>query len=685
MIRFDDLVITIAYFSIPLQILVSLWHYPRLASMPVSILVLLVLFALFILLCGTGHLLRCTGRTNETVYAVLNGLTAFISISTSLYLLPLIPSVMSTLDDSLSLARLNAEIVESKRQLLTFMAFLCHEIRNPLFAITSTLSFLEDDHEELSTDQSRAVASINQSTKLMLRLVNDVLDLRKIESGKLELENRHFDLCDVIKQVAASTDMQVELHHPVNSVAFVFTLDPTLPRIISGDSVRILQIAYNLLSNANKFTEEGRIEFTVSAVDYDLAVETGLIAKPKPAFAAEAGERRSSSLVKKWSHLLGVGGVPSSESLTAPSTETSSFMSLLQAEEGDVPPRNPRDPQHIDNSTDDHYMTVLKLEVKDTGPGIPPDRMTYIFEPYTQSKLSDFRKHGGTGLGLSILLRLSRQMGGDICATSQVGVGSTFVAYLPIAVPKHNVPEPAPESALEKARTTDLLALDILPSAFDSHFLSDQNNETTVISSNGVVSARVPQGPEPPHSYVSLLPQPVGAPVKISAANKLPKFALPPNDAVVMVVDDNKMNRSLIGRMLEHFNVEYRLACNGQEAVDAVLESRNVNPSDLSAPFYSLILMDMCMPVLGGVEATRILRVRHACTIPIAALTANAVEEHRDQAIEAGCTEFITKPILREDLYKTCQQYLMNSTRPAPNSIGARSHSSPQSLASSVE
>jgi hypothetical protein len=115
-LRIDDLIITIAYFSIPLQIVVSLWKYPRLASMPLKILVLLVLFALFIFLCGAGHLLKCLGQQGTDAFMYLNSLTAFISLTTALYLLPLVPNLMATIDESLqALIRLNEETVSVGR------------------------------------------------------------------------------------------------------------------------------------------------------------------------------------------------------------------------------------------------------------------------------------------------------------------------------------------------------------------------------------------------------------------------------------------------------------------------------------------------------------------------------------------------------------------------------------------
>lgn len=705
--RPDDFVITVAYFSIPIQILASLWKYPRLASMPISILCLLILFALFIFLCGAGHLLRCMDQTQGTSFAILNICTAIISLTTALYLLPLIPSLMSTMDDGIQdLKRLNAETIERKQQLLTFMSFLCHEIRNPLFAITSNLSFLEDDADDLTPEQSNAIASIGQSTKLMLRLVNDVLDLRKIESGKLELEDHAFDVKELFSHVVASTEMQVHKQHEQqdengNSVAkavvFEHDISPSIPRIISADSVRILQIVYNLLSNACKFTERGSIQLRVSTIDYEHAMKTGLIPRPKKTRQQQQrapglmGHDESNSSTST-THNTNLEGTPrlsrllpsltlpwfqKNDSLTQDSiaregnlsdTEKGSLLSSSDkrgsstslSHDGDtkkydvfiLPPHESssvrKDSVNQDDACDSvreldpekDQIIVLKVEVSDTGPGISPERMGLIFQPYTQSKLSDYRLHGGTGLGLSILLRLSRQMGGDTCAVSQVKVGSTFVSYLPVVVPRADLDHDATGtniSVVQTAHMSDLLARDVL-------HLEDTMSGSN-LSSNGESNKK---------STSDSFTEPKKAP-------SLGKFDFPKNNFVILIVDDNNLNRRLIGRMLSHFNLEYREASNGQEAVDAIMQSRNVTPTDYAAPYYSLILMDLCMPVMGGVEATSVLRRLNQCEIPIVALTANAAHDAREEAISAGCNEFFTKPFLREQLHRTCSKYLLHN------------------------
>jgi two-component system chemotaxis sensor kinase CheA len=271
------------------------------------------------------------------------------------------------------------------------------------------------------------------------------------------------------------------------------------------------------------------------------------------------------------------------------------------------------DGQHGTNTNRcDAANIVLKLTVTDTGPGIAPERIKRIFQSYVQAKLSDYRKHGGTGLGLSIVSKLVNIMGGTIHVNSEEGKGSTFVVYLPVKVDEDDV---------------SLTCEDKISSGKNG----DQDGELALILA-------------PP-------------PVLRRRSQVLPMFKLPPKSAVVLVVDDNDLNRKLLGRMLSQFKVEYVEASNGQEAVDAVKASRNFtrNPNDCC---IGLILMDLCMPVLDGYEAIEVIRRDLNVNVPILALTANALEQERDKVLRAGATEFETKPILRRDLHAKCQKYL---------------------------
>jgi signal transduction histidine kinase len=173
-------------------------------------------------------------------FELINWATAFISAATALYLIPLVPNLMGTFEKNLTDLELKEKIEESHRKLMTFMAFLCHEIRNPLFAITSTIDFMED--YQLTEEQERSLTNIKQSTNLMLRLVNDVLDLSRLESGKFELEEINFDVREMMQNLAAITETQIRVKHH-DAVEFRFHLDASVPRIVCSDSCRILQVS----------------------------------------------------------------------------------------------------------------------------------------------------------------------------------------------------------------------------------------------------------------------------------------------------------------------------------------------------------------------------------------------------------------------------------------------------------
>lgn len=174
-LRYNDLLIAISYFSIPFQIVLSLIKYPRLHSMPFKILLLGILFALFIFSCGVGHLFRFLHLHDDVIFDVINSLTMLISVATAVYLLPLVPHLMQMLDAQIQ------ELVKQNVEREAFLAVLAHEIRNPLFAITSAATFCEDDVSNVH----ESVATIKQSANLILRLVNDVLDISRLQSGRI--------------------------------------------------------------------------------------------------------------------------------------------------------------------------------------------------------------------------------------------------------------------------------------------------------------------------------------------------------------------------------------------------------------------------------------------------------------------------------------------------------------------
>jgi osomolarity two-component system, sensor histidine kinase SLN1 len=595
--------------------------------MPASILLLVILFALFVFLCGAGHLLKCLGLTGTTGYVIVNTITAAVSLSTALYLLPLIPYLMSSLDHNIQeLVKLNEESECSKRKLMTFMAYLCHEIRNPLFIITSTISFMHDNPDDL--EQANAWNLIKSSTDLMLRLVNDVLDISRLQSGNMELEKQDFDLHQTLEDASTSTRAHIRARHGKNMrqddsgrpvVELRTHVDPNVPKLVHGDQVRILQVCHNLLSNAVKWTEKGHIDFSVSVCDYHESWDRELVSRSTSSafdFANKGGETDD--------------------------TGDYSVSLLDDAEAGTLGKSNRLVP--------DSQLTVLKIRVEDTGCGIPAEQTRQIFQPYSMAKLAQCRQMNGTGLGLAIVSKLTTIMNGTITVRSSVGIGSVFEAYM----------------VVERASLAVSFSAKVEPST-PSTPGHTSNTFSPSCRASQVHNLRQNVDIEPPLSPSSVLTSnsegtemsPRQARLRSCRRSPLSKFDFPCGDAVVLVVDDNPMNRKLLSRMLKSFNLENVEACNGKEAVDVMLKSRNHTgaPND---PQIGFVLMDLSMPVMGGCDAIRLIR-QNGMDVPIMALTAAAIEEGRDMALAAGATAYATKPILTEDLHSKCTHFLSPS------------------------
>ena len=296
-----------------------------------------------------------------------------------------------------------------------------------------------------------------------------------------------------------------------------------------------------------------------------------------------------------------------------------------------------------------------------------------------QAKLSDYRKHGGTGLGLSISKKLIDGMRGSLRVESEEGRGSCFTVYIPVGV-ELNPPivsrvfessqalqeDDQPLSPLTKElrsrASNDTLCF--LKSPSPTLFSSNTSYLTPKTAAPALTIARSNMSPSAPTSQTQerFLLEAFDASTPTSSFGDRDEPLVSPHpsalDDVILVVDDNVMNLKLLGRMFNHYKLEYRTANNGQEAVDAFLESRNVNPQKTDAPYYALVFMDWQMPVMDGREATEILRKKLQINVPIIALTANVAQKHKDEALEAGASEFATKPILRDELFKKCQRYL---------------------------
>ena len=492
------------------------------------------------------------------------------------------------------------EALEAARVKSEFLAAMSHEIRTPLNGVIGMTDVLAST--PLSQDQRDSVDTIQASGRALLAVINDVLDFSKIEAGRLDLEAEPVDLRafadDAVAVVAPSVGRGVEV---------VCHVEPDVPRLVLADGSRLRQVALNLLSNAAKFTERGTVSLRIGV----------------------AGRRRGAAEVV--------------------------------------------------------------LRVSDTGIGIPAESLGSLFESFSQVDASTTRRFGGTGLGLAISKSIVERMGGEIAVESAPGRGSTFSVTVPLPQVE-GPPAPAPgtgavlllvddhagargavsalavgwgydvracASAEEAAAWVeagghyDLAALDLTLADGQAFALADRLRAHASTGGRPLVLLS-PVGGHAATSglFDAVVTKPVRADHFADVAARLTGLAPPaepeapraapavPNAELrVLVVEDNAVNRKVAAGLLGRLGVVPDLAEDGAQALDAV-----------AGTDYDLVLMDVQMPVLDGLEATRRIRARAGRQPRVVALTANALSEDEARCRAAGMDGFLTKPVRLDDL-----------------------------------
>ncbi len=576
----------------------------------------------------------------------------------------------------LDLAREAAE--DANRAKSSFLANMSHELRTPLNAIIGYSEMLQEEAEDLGQQGFIPdLQKVHGAGKHLLGLINDVLDLSKIESGKMTLYLEDFDVSKLVRDVAATVQPLITKNGN--------TLEVECPADLGSmraDVTKVRQTLFNLLSNASKFTEHGVIRLRVGPV---VSNRSSVISNQSSVISSQsAGGSDQSSVVSNQSSVT-----RSQSAVTRSQSASTSPPSLLNTDHCSlITGPGSLNTDHCSLITGiTGPCSLITFRVSDTGIGMTPEQLAKLFQAFMQADASTSRKFGGTGLGLAISRKFCQMMGGDITVQSEHGKGSTFTVTLPAQVKDSTLPaatatvSATPPSALRNSHST-VLVIDDDPAVHDLMRRSLEKDGFRVeLAADGKRGLEMAKQLMPavitldvmmPHMdgwsvLTALKADPATADIPVimltivddkqmgfalGAADYftkpidfqrlhhvLEKYRKPAGQQTVLVIEDDPSAREMLRRTLEK---------DGWQVVEA--QNGKVGLVKLDATVPALILLDLMMPEMDGFEFMDALRRRgDAERIPVIVITAKDLTEEDRRRLNGGVERIIQKGATSQD------------------------------------
>jgi signal transduction histidine kinase/CheY-like chemotaxis protein len=566
-------------------------------NLNIFIISLIIFLFSIILQIGSFFVEKGLIKNTETLSSLLNSLAQIVGIETKLDITTNQGQTESYKVIQASIEEINEERVKANsanEAKSLFLANMSHEIRTPINGVMGFIELLK--LTKLDKSQIDYLNTIDISAKNLLLIINQILDISKIESDKMELYIEEFDPCkefsDTINIFSAKAAQE-------NIVLSAF-IDPTLPKVIKGDMLKLKEILINLINNAIKFTPaDGEVNIQVLR------------------------KKSAQNRVK------------------------------------------------------------IYFEVSDTGIGMTPAQVEKVFEPFVQADLSTTKNYGGTGLGMTIVSKYIKMMEGKIEVESTFKKGTRFFYEIEFDLIDNN-------KCIAQDRKKALINFigdDSTKNRYLEKYLEylnidvkrvhsvDEVNEIVIVSQNEINVSLLKKLEEQEKKYIiftniqqkfilkelnplSTLFTPI---LPINFKNTIDDIfskhkslnTNPLKNKVALLAEDNLINQQLMSIILNELEMNNKLVFNGQDAIDEYTKNRDK---------YDIIFMDISMPIVDGIEATKRIRDferNHLLKpIPIIALTANVLQEDRDNFFKAGGDEFLAKPTTQTVLISTLSKVL---------------------------